>query len=110
MATQSIQYWDVKTNRDGDCNPLDLVLKVYLCKSYVDRDAHDKTLPTQECIKQLNFSRYKLKDAVANAKEKRAQYEVEIAEAIVEKRNPRFKDGDTFDPVEKEMLVEKEVK
>jgi hypothetical protein len=51
-----------------------------------------------------------LKDVVANAKEHRGQYEVEIAEAIAEKRNPRFKDGETFDPVQKEILVEKEVK
>jgi hypothetical protein len=36
--------------------------------------------------------------------------EVEIAEATVEKRNPRFKEGEIFDPVEKEILVEREVK
>jgi hypothetical protein len=35
--------------------------------------------------------------------------EVEIAEAIVEKRNPRFKEGEIFDPVEKDILVEREV-
>jgi hypothetical protein len=51
-----------------------------------------------------------LKDVVANAKEYRGQYEVEIAEAIVEKRNPRFKEGEKFDTVEKEILVEREVK
>jgi hypothetical protein len=51
-----------------------------------------------------------LKDVVANAKEYRGQYEVEIAEAIVVKRNPRFKDGDIFRPVEKEILVEREAK
>jgi hypothetical protein len=72
----------------------------------MDRDAHDKTLTIQECIKHLNFSRQKLKDVVANAKEHSGQLEVEIAEAIVEKRNPRFKDGAIFDPVEKEILVE----
>jgi hypothetical protein len=72
----------------------------------VDREAHDKPLSIQECIKQLNFSRQKLKDVVANAREYRGQYEVEIAEAIVEKRNPRFKEGEIFDPVEKEILVE----
>jgi hypothetical protein len=38
---------------------------------------------------------------VANAREYRGQYEVEIAEAIVEKRNPKFKEGDIFDSVEK---------
>jgi hypothetical protein len=54
----------------------------------------------QECIQQLNFSRHKLKDVVANSKEHRGQYEVKIAEAIVEKRNPRYKDGEIFEPVE----------
>jgi hypothetical protein len=76
----------------------------------VDRDAHDKPLPMQECIKLLNFSRQKLKDVVNNAKEHRGQYQVEISEDIVEKINPIFKDGEIFDPVEKEILVEKEVK
>jgi hypothetical protein len=109
MATQSIQYWDVRIKREGNRTPLDLVLNFYLSKSDVDRDAHDKPLPMQECIKQLNFSRHKLKDVVANAKEHRGKYDVEIAEAIVEKRNSRFKDGEIFDPVEKEILVEKEV-
>jgi hypothetical protein len=47
---------------------------------------------------------------VANAKEHIRQYEVEIVEDIVEKRNHRFKDGEIFDPVEKEIFVEKEVK
>jgi hypothetical protein len=68
MATQSIRYWDVRIKREGDRNPLDLVLNFYLRKSDVDRDAHDKPLTIQECIKQLNFSRHKLKDVVANAK------------------------------------------
>jgi hypothetical protein len=55
-----------------------------LSKYDVDRDAHDKPLPTQECV--------------------------EIAEAIAEKIDPRFKDGDIFDPVETEILVQREVK
>jgi hypothetical protein len=58
----------------------------------------------------LNFSIQKLKDVVANAKEHRGQCEVEVAHAIVEKRNPGYKEGDIFDPVEKEILVEEEVK
>jgi hypothetical protein len=81
-----------------------------LSRADVDREAHDKPLSIKECIKQLNFSRQKLKDVVANAREYRGQYEVEIVEAIVEKRNPRFKEGEIFDPVEKEILVEREVK
>jgi hypothetical protein len=93
MATQSIRYWDVRINIEGERNPLDLVLIFYLIKYDVDRDSHDKPLPMQECIKQLNFSRQKLKDVVSNAKEHRVQYEFEISEAIVEKRNPIFKDG-----------------
>jgi hypothetical protein len=87
-----------------------MVLNYYLSRADVDREVHDKPLSISECIKQLNFSRQKLKDVVANAKEYRGQYEAEIAEAIVEKRNPRFKDGDIFDPVDKEILVERDLK
>jgi hypothetical protein len=110
MATQSIRYWGVRTKREEARNPLDLVLNIYLSKSDVDRDTHDKPLTIQECIKQLNFSRHKLKDVVAKAKEHSGQYEVGIADAIAEKINSRFKDGEIFDPVEKEILVEREVK
>jgi hypothetical protein len=110
MATQSIGYWDVRINREGERNPLDLVLNFYLSKSDVDKDDHDKPMPIQECIKQLNFSRQKLKNVVSNAKEHSGQYAVEIAEATVEKRNPRFKDGEIFDPVGKDIVVEREVK
>jgi hypothetical protein len=35
---------------------------------------------------------------------------VQVSQAIVEKRNPRYKEGEIFDPVEKEILGEKEVK
>jgi hypothetical protein len=44
---------------------------------------------------------------VANVNEHRGQYEVQVAQAIVEKRNPGHKEGEIFDPVEKEILVEK---
>jgi hypothetical protein len=55
----------------------------------------------------LNFSRQKLKDVVANAKEHRGQYKVQVAQEIVEKRNPGYREGEIFDPVEIEILVEK---
>jgi hypothetical protein len=67
-------------------------------------------LSVQGYIRQLNFSRQKLKDLVANAKDHRGQYEAKGAEAILEKRNPGYKEGGIFDPVENEILVEKEVK
>jgi hypothetical protein len=47
---------------------------------------------------------------VVNAKEHRGQYEVHVAHEMVENRNPRYNEGEIFDPVEKEILVEKEVK
>jgi hypothetical protein len=76
-------------------------------KSDVDKEARDCALPVQECIRQVNFSQKKLKDVVANAKEHRGKYERQVAEAILEKRNPRYKEGEIFDPVEKKILVEK---
>jgi hypothetical protein len=69
MATQSIRYWEIMIKRKGERNPRDLVLNFYLSRADVDREAHDKPLSIQECIKQLNFSRQKLKDVVANAKQ-----------------------------------------
>jgi hypothetical protein len=68
MAMQSSRYWDVMIDRKGERNSRYLVLNFYLSKSDVDRDAYDKPLPIQECIKQLNLSRQKLKDVVASAK------------------------------------------
>jgi hypothetical protein len=67
MATQSIRYWDIRIKIKGERNPRDLVLNFYLSRADVNREAHDKPLSIQECIKQLNFSRQKLKDVVANA-------------------------------------------
>jgi hypothetical protein len=110
MATQSIRYWDIRIKIKGEHNPRDLVLNLYLSRSDINREAHDKPLSIQECIKELNFSRQNLKDVVANAKKYRGQYEVEIAEAIEEKRNPNSKEGEIFDPLKKYILVEREAK
>jgi hypothetical protein len=110
MATQAIWYWDVRIKRQGNPHTFDLVLIFYLMKSDVDREAHGRALFVQECIHQLNFYRQKLKDVVANAKEHRGQYYVKLSEAIAEKRDPGYKEGEIFDPVGKEILVEKEVK
>jgi hypothetical protein len=105
MATQAIRYWDIRIKMKWERNHRDLVLNYYLSIADVDREVHDKTLSIRECIKQLNFSRQKLKDVVANAKEYRGHYEAEIAEAMV-----GFKEGQIFHPVEKEILVERELK
>jgi hypothetical protein len=88
MATQAIRYWDVIIKRQGKRDPSDLVLNFYLMKSDVDKDAHDCALPVQECIRKLNFFRKKPKDVVVVVKEHRGQYEVHVAQAMVEKRNP----------------------
>jgi hypothetical protein len=104
------QVLGVRIKRQGRRDSSDLVLNFYLMKSDVDKEAHDFALSVQECIRQLNFSRQKLKDVVANVKEHRGQYEVQLTHAILEKRNPGYKEGEILDPVEKEILVEKEVK
>jgi hypothetical protein len=110
MATQEIRYWDMIIKRQSKRNPSDLVLKFYLMKYDVYQEAHDCALLVKECIRQLKFYRQNVKDVVANAKEHRRQYEVQVAQSIVEKSNPRYKEGEIFDPVEKEILVEKEFK
>jgi hypothetical protein len=96
MAIQAIRYWEVRIKRQGKHNPSDLVLNFYLMKYDVDKEAHDCALPVQECIRQLISPRQKLKDVVANAKEHRVKYEVQAAQAILEKKNPRYKEGESL--------------
>jgi hypothetical protein len=71
LATHAIRYWDVRIKHKGDRNPMSGVLNYYLSLSDVEADAHDKPLSMEECIKQINQARQKLKDVVANAKEHR---------------------------------------
>jgi hypothetical protein len=44
MATQASRYWDMILKRQGKRDPSDLVLKFYLIKSDVDKEAHDCAL------------------------------------------------------------------
>jgi hypothetical protein len=44
------------------------VLNYYLPLPDVEADAHDKPLSLEECIKQINQARQKLKEVVANTK------------------------------------------
>jgi hypothetical protein len=110
LATHAIHYWDVRIKHKGDRNPMSGVLNYYLSLSDVEVDAHDKPLPMEECIKQINQARQKLKDVVANAKEHRTQFEMELATAIVEHKHPYLCDGNEYDPVDKENLVVKVLK
>jgi hypothetical protein len=86
------------------------LLNYYLSLSDVDVDAHDKPIPVEECIKQINQARQKLKDVVANAKEHRTQFEVELATVIVEHKHPYLCDGTDHDPVDTQNLVAKVLK
>jgi hypothetical protein len=110
LATNAIHYWDVRIKHKGNRNPMSGVLNYYLSLSDVEDDAHDKPLPVEEFIKQINQSREKLKDVVANAKEHRTQFEVELATAIVEHKHPYFCDRNEYDPVDKDNLVAKVLK
>jgi hypothetical protein len=87
LATNAINYWDVRIKHKGDRNPISGVLKYYLSLSDVEAGAHDKPLSVEECIKQINQARQNLKYVVANAKEHRTQFEVELATAIVEHKH-----------------------
>jgi hypothetical protein len=110
LATNAIRYWDVRIKHKGDRNPMAGVLNYYLSLSYVEADAHDKLLSVEECIKQINQARQKLKYVVANAKEHRTQFEVELATAIVEHKHPYLCDGNDYDLVDKDNLVAKVLK
>jgi hypothetical protein len=86
------------------------VLNYYLSLLDVEVDAHDKPLSLEKYIKQINQARQKLKDVVANATEHRTQFEVDLATAIVEHKNPHLCDGTEHDTVDKENLVAKVLK
>jgi hypothetical protein len=68
LATNAIRYWDVRIKHKGDHNPMSGVLNYYLSLSDVEVDAHIKPLSLEECIKQINQARQKLKDVVENTK------------------------------------------
>jgi hypothetical protein len=68
LATNTIWYWEVRIKHKGDRNPISGVLNYYLSLSDVEADAHDKPLSVEECIKQINQARQKLKDVVEDAK------------------------------------------
>jgi hypothetical protein len=110
LATNEIRYWGVRIKHMGDHNPMSGVLNYYLSLSDVEVDAHNKPLSLEECIKQINQARQKLKDVVANAKEHRTQFEVELATAIMEHKHPYVCDRDEYDPVDKDNLVAKLLK
>jgi hypothetical protein len=110
LATHAIRYCDVRIKHKGDRNPMSGMLNYYLSLSDVEADAHDKPLPMKECIKQINQARQKLKDVVANAREHRTQFEVDLATEIVEHKHPYLCDGNEYDPVDKEYLVAKVLK
>jgi hypothetical protein len=93
LATNAIRYWDVRIKHKGDIKPMSGVLNYYLSLSDVEVDAHDKPLSLEECIKQINQARKNLKDVVANAKEHRTQFEVELATYIVEHNHPHLCEG-----------------
>jgi hypothetical protein len=81
------------------------VLNYYLSLSDVEVDANDKPLSLEECIKQINQARQNLKDVVANAKEQRTQFKVELETVILENKHPYLCDGHEYDLVDKENLV-----
>jgi hypothetical protein len=110
LTTNEIRYWDVRLKHKVDRNPMSGVLNYYLSLSDVEVDAHGKPLSLEECIKKINQARQKLKDMVANAKEHRTQFEVELETAIVEHNHPYLCEGNEHVPVDKENLVAKVLK
>jgi hypothetical protein len=106
----AIRYWDVHIKQKGDHNPMLGMLNYYLSLLDVEVDCHDKALPLEECIKQINQVRQRLKYVVANAKEQITQYEVLLVTAITEHKQPRFCEGNDHDSVGNETLVAKVLK
>jgi hypothetical protein len=56
----------------------------------------DISLTVRECIHQINNEQSKLKDVINNTVELRTQFEVDLAMAVVERKRPEFRSGETF--------------
>jgi hypothetical protein len=57
LAIHVIRYGGVQIKHKGNRNPMAGVMNYYLSLSDVEDDAHDKPLPVEECIKQINKAR-----------------------------------------------------
>jgi hypothetical protein len=109
-GTNTIRYWDVRTQSNGERHPNDGVLNYYLARSDIDAKTFDTPLTRTECIHHANNARVKFKDTIKNVKENSNQYKHEVAVARVERRYPYLDDGNGALALEREELILKEIK
>jgi hypothetical protein len=86
-ASSSIRYWDLRIKRGGVSDKNDILLDYYREQSEVESE-FDISLNLQECIRQINNARAKLKGVVMNATELLSQFEVDLAIAVTEHKMP----------------------
>jgi ribosomal protein L22 len=70
----------------------------------------DRTLSIRECIHQANNARRKFKDVLNKAKTNGSFYELEVATARVEKRFPHLTEDDESRAIEREDIIQHELK
>jgi hypothetical protein len=86
------------------------VLNYYLARSDVDAKTFNKPLSRMECINQANNVRVKFKDTLKNVTDNRTQYKHEVAVTRVERRHLHLADGNSALALEREDLIQKEIK
>jgi hypothetical protein len=86
------------------------VINYNLSRSNIYKERFDITLSVTACIRQLNNARRQLKDALKEAENNGAFYEVEFAAARVENKFPHLSEDNVACAIEREEKIEMEVK
>jgi hypothetical protein len=102
QATYTISYWDARISRRGTREYDDEVVNYYRARSNVDKESFDITMTLTACIHQLNNARRQLKDVLKEAANNGSFYEVEVANARVEKKFPHLTEDNVLCAIERE--------
>jgi hypothetical protein len=106
-ATHTIRYWDARLARKGVRDIHDVVLNYYLAHSDVEVECFDKTLTIRECFSEMRNTRARFKDILRDAKPNGTLYDLEVAEARVERNRPLLTADNEELSQERDDLIQK---
>jgi hypothetical protein len=109
-ATHAIRYWTRRISRNGIRHADDSVLDHFLEHSDVDASYFDKTMAVKECASELRNAKENFKDVLDEATYNGDLYQVEVANARVERRYPHLIEDNIMQAQEREERIEKQVK
>jgi hypothetical protein len=110
QATHTIRYWGARISLLDIRAYNDVVVNYYLARSNVDKERLDITMTITVCIHQLNNARRQLKDVLKDSANNGAFYEVEVANARVEKKFPHLTEDNVACAIERKEKIELEFK